>query len=143
LNRDLCINPSYFSPGQWRFFRDYLLKYSKYVPTQFDPKTLAQVVNSSIVWGYNLIEHISCNSGLISNWWSLPNSGWPWTGRLFCANSGTAAGAYGADACRIPWRVALDGIWYPQEAANVPLYDDSGKKNWHFWWSTVFESMVQ
>jgi len=142
LNRDLCINPSYFSPGQWRIFRDYLLKYNKYVPSQFDATTLAQVVNSSIVWGYNLIEHISCNSGLITNWWSLPNSGWPWTGRLFCANSGTAAGAYGADACRIPWRIALDGIWYPQEAASVPLYDDNGKKNWNFWWSSIFKSMV-
>jgi len=128
LNRDLCINPSYFSPGQWRLFDKYLQKYPQFIPPPFNLTILSQVITSSIVWGYNTLNYISCDSGLVSNWWSLPNSGWPWRGRLFCANSGTAAGAYGADACRIPWRVALDALWFPAETSAVPLFDESGKK---------------
>jgi len=75
-----------------------------------------------------MLYRVSCSSGLVTNWWSLPNSGWPWQGKLLCANSGTAAGAYGADACRIPWRVALDGLWYPEDSAAVPLFSEQGQQ---------------
>ena len=49
--------------------------------------------------------------GVVSNWWALPDEGWPWDGELKCANSGTSDGAYYSDASRIPWRVALDWLW--------------------------------
>lgn len=126
-NRDLCINPSYFAPGQWRLFRNYMIKYKEHVPTEFKVDDLVNVFNSSLVWGYNTLNRISCDSGLVSNWWTLPDSGWPWAGKLKCANSGTNAGDYGADACRIPWRVALDALWFPEESGQTPLYDEDGK----------------
>jgi len=126
-NRNLCINPAYFSPGQWRLFRDYLKAHSKYVPRGFTAEELGTVLDSAIVWGYNTLNRISCDNGLVSNWWTLPDQGWPWDGSLSCANSGTSAGAYYSDASRIPWRVALDYLWYPEETAQTPLYNDKGK----------------
>jgi len=130
--------------------RSFLLtKYKNLIPSGFNLNDLTNVLNSSIVWGYNLISKISCNSGLVTNWWSLPNSGWPWNGKLFCANSGTAAGAYGADACRTPWRIALDAVWYPTETSQVPLYDDNGKQTGTFGgnnyanrWSTQYIKLM-
>jgi len=110
-NRNLCINPAYFSPGQWRLFRDYLQAHSKYVPRGYTADELGTVLDT----------------GLVSNWWTLPDQGWPWDGTLTCANSGTSAGAYYSDASRIPWRIALDYLWYPTETAQTPLYDDKGK----------------
>jgi len=149
LNRDLCINPSYFSPGQWRLFNKYLQKYPQYIPSPFNLTGLSEVITSSIVWGYNTLNRISCDSGLVSNWWSLPNSGWPWNGKLFFANSGTAAGAYGADACRIPWRVALDAMWFPEVTSATPLFDESGKKignfggnNYSNRWATTYIKLM-
>ena len=52
----------------------------------------------------------------------------PWDNAhgLSCHNSATDAGAYGADAVRIPWRVALDYVWYPEETRASPLFDESG-----------------
>jgi hypothetical protein len=129
-NRNLCINPAYFSPGQWRLFRDYLTKHSQHVPTGHSASELAAVLDSSIVWGYNLLQRIACPNGLVSNWWTLPASAsqWPWQGGLQCHNSGTSAGAYYSDASRIPWRVALDYLWYPEETQTTPLFNEHGKR---------------
>lgn len=91
---------------------------------------LIAVLESAIVWGYNLLEHISCSNGLVSNWWTLPpGDAWPWAtaNGLECHNSATEAGAYGADAVRIPWRVTLDYFWFPDETIAVPLFDDHGR----------------
>ena len=92
---------------------------------------LVAVLESAIVWGYNLLQRISCGNGIVSNWWSLPQGDvWPWAHEpkrgLQCHNSATAAGEYGADAVRIPWRVTLDYIWFAKETTRVPLYDDNG-----------------
>ena len=99
--RNNCLNPAYFSPGQWRLFRDYLAAHPQHVPAPHTAESLGVVLNSSIVWGYNTLSRISCANGLVSNWWTLPkDKGWPWNGKLDCANSGTSAGAYYPDASR-------------------------------------------
>ena len=68
----------------------------QHLPSSLPPaEELAEVLNSSITWGYNLLERISCESGLVSNWWKMPAAGWPWRGDLTCANSGTLAGGDG------------------------------------------------
>jgi hypothetical protein len=131
-NRNLCINPAYFSPGQWRLFRDYLQKHAAMVPAAQSAQALADVLDSAIVWGYNTLSRISCDNGLVSNWWTLPDRGWPWHGELKCANSGTSAGGYYSDASRIPWRIALDYLWYPEESATTPLFDEGGKRTGTF-----------
>jgi len=127
-DRNLCINPGYFSPGQWRLFKQYLKEHADLVPKPHSAAELGAVLDSSIVWGYNTLQRISCENGLVSNWWTLPDTGWPYKGELKCQNSGTMAGAYYSDAARIPWRVALDYLWF-QDAATAPLYDENGK-NW-------------
>ena len=67
----------------------------------------------------------------MTNWWTLPGGNtWPWDNPgkgLSCHNSATDAGSYGADAVRIPWRVALDYIWFPSETMASPLFDESGR----------------
>ena len=134
-NRNLCIAPAYFAPGQWRLFARYVTLHARHVPEGRTAHELADVLNSAIVWGYNLLERISCDNGLVSNWWTLPSerSAWPWRtspSGLRCTNSGTAAGEFGPDAVRIPWRVALDYVWFPQ--AMTPLFDDNGRRSGHF-----------
>ena len=69
----------------------------------------------------------------MTNWWTLPTGHeWPWKavrgGGLYCSNSATDAGAYGADAVRIPWRVALDYLWFPEETSRVPLFGEDGRR---------------
>jgi len=124
-DRNLCIAPAYFSPGQWRVFKEYLAAHSEMVPSPYTAEDLGRVLESAIVWGYNTLARISCDNGLVSNWWTVPNQGWPYEGGLKCANSGTSAGAYYSDAARIPWRIALDYIWFPD--AKNPLYDRHGR----------------
>ena len=129
-NRNLCVAPAYFSPGQWRLFARYLQKHARLLPDSIghSASQLSEVLLSAITWGYNLLHRISCPNGLVSNWWTLPGepSKWPWQGRLLCKNSGTAAGEYGPDAVRIPWRVALDFVWFP--SARTPLFNEHGRR---------------
>lgn len=99
-DRNLCINPAYFSPGQWRLFRDYLRRHAHLVPAPHTAASLGAVLDSSITWGYNTLNRIACDNGLVSNWWKLPDADWPWRGGLTCANSGTSAGEYYSDASR-------------------------------------------
>ena len=137
-NRNLCLNPAYFSPGQWRLFANYVQRYSHLLPPDIlvTAEELSQVLRSAVVWGYNLLYRIACPNGLVTNWWTLPSSpaAWPWEtapgggGGLRCFNSATAAGEYGPDAVRIPWRVALDFLWYPEDTKATPLFDERGMR---------------
>ena len=131
-NRRLCLAPAYFSPGQWRLFSKYVTANKLHMPPEVKASAdeLIHVLESAVVWGYNLLSRIACDSGMVSNWWTLPQgSAWPWASEngLVCHNSATAAGEYGADAVRIPWRVALDYIWFPEETMAVPLFDEAGR----------------
>jgi len=122
---DLCISPGYFAPGQWRLFKNYLELHADMVPQPHTAAELGAVLESAIVWGYNTLRRIACPNGLVSNWWTLPAKGWPYDGELKCHNSGTKAGSYYSDASRIPWRVVLDYLWFPE--ARTPSYDEHGK----------------
>lgn len=127
-DRNLCIAPAYFSPGQWRLFRDYIIKNEKFLPSTIAANEMVRVLNSAVTWGYNTLQRIACANGIVSNWWTVPDDGWPWNGGLLCHNSGTPAGAYGADAARMPWRILLDYLWYPKETQATPLYDEQGQQ---------------
>lgn len=39
----------------------------------------------------------------------------------------TPTGEYGSDAARIPWRVALDYIWFTEETLASPHFDEDGR----------------
>ena len=150
-SRNMCIAPAYFSPGQWRLFAKYISRHSHLVPAAagHSAMQIADVLLSSVTWGYNLLNRISCSNGLVSNWWTLGEA-WPWEGKLLCANSATRAGAYGADAVRIPWRVVLDYLWFPEETIASPLFDERGvqigtwgAKEYANRWAGAWRSAIQ
>ncbi|CAK0841010.1 unnamed protein product, partial [Prorocentrum cordatum] len=146
-----CYNPSYFAPGHYRVFRDFVQKYwdssfDSYLPSYLDgaPTTMKDLVASfdgAITAGYNILYHSSCSSGAVSNWVgvkaectgkSLNCEGIPWATTPYvgakgtCTASGTTFGSYGPDASRTPWRIAMDYILYEEESTKVLMYDRHG-----------------
>jgi len=103
---------------------------------------LVEAFNGAIVAGYNLFYRSSCSSGIVSNWAgsradcsdgeSLNCPGVPWAMTPHvgesgtCTASGTKWGSWGKDACRAPWRIAMDYILYPEESINIVMYGDNG-----------------
>jgi hypothetical protein len=145
-----CYNPSYFAPGHYRVFRDFVQKYwtsdfDSYLPPYLDgtPTTMKELVASfdgAVTAGYNILYHSSCSSGAVSNWVGVKSEcpkgdlnceGVPWATTPFvgkkgtCTASGTLFGSYGPDASRTPWRIAMDYILYEEESAKVHMYDRS------------------
>jgi len=148
-----CINPSYFAPASYRLMRDFAKKHWKpefdaYLPPHLggERSTLAELLetfNGAIIGGYNLFYRSSCSSGVVSNWagsradcaksrGALNCRGVPWATTPFvgksgtCTASGTKWGSWGADACRAPWRIAMDFVLYPEESVNVAMYSEIG-----------------
>jgi len=147
-----CINPSYFAPASYRLMRDFAKKHWKpefdaYLPPHIggEKSSLTELVeafNGAIIAGYNLFYRSSCSSGAVSNWAgsradcndgdSLNCPGVPWattphvgkSGK--CTASGTKWGSWGKDACRAPWRIAMDYVLYPEESINVAMYNEDG-----------------
>jgi len=90
-NGNTCRNPSYQAPAYYKYFGSYVASLS----TQW-----ANTVNAA----YTLINaNRNATTGLVSDWCDqngITNS---------C--NGSSAGTYGYDACRHPWRMAVDMIW--------------------------------
>merc|ERR1712190_295860 len=73
-----CYNPSYFAPGHYRLFRDFLAEHWEHAFEQYLPayvngsKTsssqLGAAFDGSIIGGYNMLYHSSCSSGSVANW---------------------------------------------------------------------------
>ncbi len=94
-NTNTCRNPSYFAPG-------YYTEFAK-VDTDngtFWGKTAVEASDKVLIANRN------ATSGLVSNW--CDNNGTENT----CGNTGSGAQGYGADACRNPWRMAIDYLWH-------------------------------
>jgi len=147
-----CINPSYFAPASYRLMRDFAKMHWKpefdaYLPPHVggEKSSLTELVeafNGAIIAGYNLFYRSSCSSGIVSNWAgsradcnngeSLNCPGVPWATTPHvgksgtCTASGTKWGSWGKDACRAPWRIAMDYVLYPDESVNVAMYDEAG-----------------
>jgi len=104
---------------------------------------MLEAFDSAVVAGYNIMYYSSCSSGTVSNWVGVeapcddddqlncPGVPWkhtPWVGADggTCAQSGTRFGAFGADASRAAWRIAMDYILYREESHGVTIYDRDG-----------------
>merc|ERR1712137_582938 len=150
-----CYNPSYFAPGHYRVFRDFVVshwrsEFSAYLPPHLDGpastmQELTEAFDGAIIAGYNLLEHSSCDSGVVANWVGSAAScsdaddiscaGVPWANTPFvgasgqCSASGTVWGGWGADASRTPWRIAMDYVLYPEESIKVRMFTTSGSLN--------------
>ncbi|MBK8807564.1 MAG: Ig-like domain-containing protein [Bacteroidales bacterium] len=93
-NTNTCRNPSYFSPGYYKEF------------AKIDSEN-ATFWNTTAINASNtlLTANRNSTSGLVSNW--CDNAGT----ENSCGNTGSGAAGYGADACRNPWRTAVDYLW--------------------------------
>jgi len=147
-----CYNPSYFAPGHYRVFRDFATKHWKqgfdaYLPLHLDGTRtslldLTTAFNGAVTAGYNILYYASCSSGAVANWvgvkaecadkGGLSCAGVPWADTPYigaagtCSASGTTFGSYGPDACRTPWRIAMDYILYTEESSNLTMYNKAG-----------------
>jgi len=101
-NTNTCRNPSYFSPAYYTEF------------AKVDANN-ATFWNTTAINATNTILTANRNStsGLVSNW--CDNSGT----ENSCGNTGSGASGYGADACRNPWRMAVDYLWHGASASTV------------------------
>ena len=98
-----CVNPSYFAPGYYRAFANFLTN-------QADKdfwKKLADDTYPILSAGAN------GSTGLVKNWTS--NSG----GTAACASSYNNPDDFGSDAARTPWRIATDYVWWGTPAAKT------------------------
>jgi hypothetical protein len=148
-----CYSPGYFAPAHYRTFRDFLKRhwhsaFKDYLPPHLDgsKSTLEEILealDSAVLAGYNLMYYSSCSSGTVSNWVGVeapceddeqlhcagvPWKHTPWVGPDggTCEQSGTRFGAFGADASRAAWRIAMDYILYREESHEVTIYDRDG-----------------
>jgi len=148
-----CYSPGYFAPAHYRAFRDFLLKhwqdsYLEYLPPRLDGTSttlllLIEAFDSAVTAGYNLLYYSSCSSGTVSNWVGVESTcpredalnceGVPWRHTPYvgpehgqCAESGSRFGAFGADASRAVWRVAMDYVLFREESSNFVMYDRDG-----------------
>ena len=96
-----CRNPSYQAPAYYRL-------YATAVPAD------ATFWGTNAVNGaYTLIQaNAHATTGLVSDWSSK-------TGTTSACQSGSSANTYGYDACRNPWRMATDVIWFNEPKART------------------------
>lgn len=106
---DPVVNPSYFAPYAYRIF------------AEADPvRNWLQLVDST----YDVLGRIRADArfggqaGFAPNWVALDAA----TGALRPAtNFGSYANEYSYDALRLPWRVALDWLWFNDPRARAAL----------------------
>ena len=101
-NTNSCRNPSYFAPAYYKEFAK--------VDTDHEGFWSGDAITAS---NFILSKNRNSTSGLVSNW--CDNSGTENT----CGNTGSGANGYGADACRNPWRMAVDYLWHGNDASSA------------------------
>jgi len=149
-----CYSPGYFAPAHFRTFRDFVtahwqVEHNEYLPRFLDGSPtsmqgMTAALDSAVTAGYNILRLSSCPSGSVSNWVGvkapckhddeLNCEGVPWAHTPYvgaeggeCSESGTHFGAFGPDASRAAWRIAMDYVLYAEESDKVKLYDREGQ----------------
>lgn len=100
-NTSTCRNPSYYAPGYYAEF------------AKFESDQSTHWNNAISKSNYILGKNRNATSGLVSNWCGtdgVENS---------CGNTGSGAAGYGADACRNPWRMAIDYLWHGDKCSSA------------------------
>ena len=101
-NTNSCRNPSYFAPAYYKEFAK--------VDTDNGTFWSTTAVSAS---DQVLKANRNATSGLVSNW--CDNAGT----ENSCGNTGSGANGYGADACRNPWRMAVDYLWHGSNCSSA------------------------
>ncbi|MDR0941490.1 MAG: hypothetical protein LBM68_04610, partial [Bacteroidales bacterium] len=107
-----CTNPSYYSPAYYRAFAQYTEKQGDSESARF----WNTVANDSYTV---LLKNAHPKTGLIFAWTNAEGSD-PTDCGYQVAGSGTY-NSYQYDACRMPWRIATDYLWWGNEQAKELL----------------------
>lgn len=95
---DACLNPSYQAPGYYRQYK------------AFDA-TNASAWGSAVTSAESLLsKNAHATTGLVSNWCDK-------TGAANSCGPNNPYLGYGSDACRTPWRMAIDVLWHGKATA--------------------------
>lgn len=97
-----CRNPSYFAPAYYKEFANV-------------DASNASFWSGSAISASNTVLKANRNStsGLVSNWCDASGT------ENSCGNTGSGANGYGADACRNPWRMAVDYLWHGSSCSSA------------------------
>lgn len=103
-----CTNPSYFSPAYYRVFARFKEQGGNKTAASFWNK----VANDCYV---TLLKNADKNTGLVYAWTNA-DGGKPSDCDYKVSGSG-AYNTYQYDACRTPWRIAMDYLWWGNSQA--------------------------
>lgn len=130
-----CTNPSYYSPAYYRVFAKFKEEEGKLSARDFWNKAAS---DSYIT----LLKNANPNTGLVYAW-TNSDGGNPSDCYYEVSGSGTF-NSYQYDACRTPWRIATDYLWWGNEQAkdwtqkinhfvNAPIYKQTAS-NGDIWY---------
>ncbi|MBK8805207.1 MAG: hypothetical protein IPO21_00595 [Bacteroidales bacterium] len=106
-----CTNPSYYAPGYYRAF-------AKYFEGKGNSST-AEFWNNAAKDSYTvLFKNQNATTGLVSAWTNTNGAAGPCGGAV---GGGGGADTYQYDACRTPWRIATDYLWWGDANAKTFL----------------------
>lgn len=106
-----CVNPSYYSPAYYNVFSAYLRK--NYPDKTEDIAFWDKATKDAY---YLLLNNQHEHSGLVSAWAKFNGEPSAPSCRYSATGGGTAE-SYQYDACRTPWRVAMDYLWWGRPEA--------------------------
>jgi len=117
-------NPSYPAPGAFRAMRDFHISYdgsrNYAMPTFGDNLDLKNKWDMLIDTTYKFYATTQCtDTGVVPNWALVKEVDSQSLDKLSgsFSGSGTPQYEFGAEASRTMWRVALDAVFYPEEAS--------------------------
>lgn len=109
----LCMNPSYFAPGYYRAFALYYANKGDATTSNFWTKAANDTY-------YTLKRNAHPKTGLVAAWSTINGDVVSST----CSNDASGGGTpsdYQFDACRTPWRIAVDYLWWGDVNAKMFL----------------------
>mmetsp|Transcript_101277 Transcript_101277/g.285520 ORF Transcript_101277/g.285520 Transcript_101277/m.285520 type:complete len:1052 (-) Transcript_101277:131-3286(-) len=115
-------NPSYHAPAVYRMCRDFMRTHDgTYGASATEGDSYEAGWDKVIDTSYEVLDAVQCpSSGLVPNWAKVyEESDLSLTASTGFSGSGTPGAEYGAEAARTVWRVALDYLLYPDEAASA------------------------
>lgn len=97
-----CSNPSYYAPGYYRAF-------AAYYEEKGDANTAGWWNKAADDSYIVLFKNQNASTGLVSAWTNSSGAAGPCGGAV---GGGGGADTYQYDACRTPWRIATDYLWW-------------------------------
>jgi len=97
-----CTNPSYYAPGYYRAFAAYFKEKGDSDNASFWTRAADDAYTI-------LFRNQNSSTGLVSAWTNSSGAAGPCGGAV---GGGGGADTYQYDACRTPWRIAVDYLWW-------------------------------